>query len=301
MCLMMLCTTSNCFAGLHDYPTIAVMPYANRAAVSSQIQLSDAGLVSEFVIEELLDTGRFDVVEREEIAAVAREQKLSLTGLFDASTAVQMGGLVGAKYLVIGSVTGLSTKTSGLSYNNSSLGKVAGTQNTVIANVTARIIDVETGRIVLAAHGTGESASANAEFVLRKTWVEETDDNTRSMGYDYSNTDMEALMMNDDSMVMNEDYGAGTSETGGFAEYGTVTDSSNYDYDAYTTASHNYGCGANSSNKVPHSVIHKIVIGSTEFSQVQVRNSLYKAVIDLVSGPYGIMAKMDGKAKKAKI
>lgn len=190
MCFMMLCATSNCWAGLHDYPTVAVMPYANRAAVSSQIQLSDAGLVSEFVIEELLDTGRFDVVEREQLTAIAKEQKLSLTGLFDTSTAVQMGGLVGAKYLVIGSVTGLSTKTSGLSYENSSLGKIGGQQNTVIANVTARIVDVETGRIVLAAHGTGESASANAEFVLRKTWVEEVDDNTSSMGDDYSNVDM---------------------------------------------------------------------------------------------------------------
>ena len=43
-------------------------------------------------------------------------------------------------------------------------------------------------------------------------------------------------------------------------------------------------------------VTHTVRIGTVDYSQVQVRNALYKAVDDLVFNPtYGIIAKMDGK------
>ena len=46
----------------------------------------------------------------------------------------------------------------------------------------------------------------------------------------------------------------------------------------------------------------KIVIGTQAFSQVQVRNALYKAVGDLIYNKnYGIIAKMNGKAKRRKV
>ena len=48
-------------------------------------------------------------------------------------------------------------------------------------------------------------------------------------------------------------------------------------------------------------VSHTIKIGAYQFSQVQVRNALYKAVNDLVNGKYGLLAKLDGTAKKRKV
>lgn len=311
LCLLLLCMGSVCWAGLKDNPTIAVLPYANKAAVSSQISLSDAGLVSEFVIEELLETGRFDVVERDQIAAVAKEQKMALTGLVDANTAVQMGGLLGAKYFVIGSVTGLSLKRSEASYENSSVGKVGGNKITVIANVTARIVDVATGRIVLAAHGTGESSSGNAEFILKKTWTEDIGTTNTISGVS--------------STISNDGVISGTaSSIDGML--GTVTDSSgitstnNIEGVISSVSSENVSSISDGSissisdssvsgsssvvssgNTVTRSTTHRVVIGSTEVSQVQVRNSLYKAVVNLVNGSHGILAKIDGRAKKAKV
>jgi len=232
-----------CLAGLHDYPNIAVLPYANKAAVSQEISLADASMVSEFVIEQLVDSGRFSVIEREQMLAIMQEMNLSNTGMVSPMSMVQIGNLSGAQYMLVGSITGLSTKVSGAEYQNSVAGGVGGNKNTVIANVTARIFEVETGRIVLAASGTGASSSSNVEFKLNKTKTT-------------------------------------TTET-----TGSTADGEEFIQEGQDVST----------------VTHTIKIGSYQFSQVQVRNALYKAVNDLVNGKYGLIAKLDGNAKKRKV
>ena len=219
---------------LHDYPNVAVLPYANKAAVSSELTMGDATVVSEFVIEQLVDSNRFNMIEREEIEAIVKEHQFNMTGLVDLSTAVQLGKLAGAQFLIKGSVVGLSTKISGVNASAPQAG--AGfNKYTVIANVTLRFIDVETGRIVLAASGTGESARTNTEFELKL------------MGKEEYNSTLE---------------GSGNS-------------------------------GNNS---------YKVTIGGQDFSQVQVRNALYKAVYDVIYNKnFGVLAKMDGKSKLRKV
>ena len=121
-------------ASLYDYPNVAVLPYANRAAVSSELSLADASLVSEFVIEKLLDSSRFNVVERDVMMEIMQEHSFSMSGMVDPSTAPKIGKLLGVNFFVVGSVTGLSTKVSGVGYNSEAAG--AGfNKNTVIAKV----------------------------------------------------------------------------------------------------------------------------------------------------------------------
>ena len=247
LCLLSLVVgifmNSHCFAGLNDYPNIAVLPYANKAAVSQEISLADASMVSEFVIEQLVDSGRFNVIEREQMLAIMQEMNLSQTGVVSPMSMVQIGNLSGAKYMLVGSVTGLSTKVTGGSYENSVAGGAGVNKNSVIANVTARIFEVETGRIVLAASGTGASSSSNVEFKLHKTKTT-------------------------------------TTETTGSTSDGEEFIQEGQDISTFS---------------------HTIKIGAYQFSQVQVRNALYKAVNDLVNGKYGLLAKLDGTAKKRKV
>ena len=63
---------------LHDYPNVAVLPYANKAAVSSELTMGDATVVSEFVIEQLVDSNRFNMIEREEIEAIVKEHQFNM-------------------------------------------------------------------------------------------------------------------------------------------------------------------------------------------------------------------------------
>ena len=254
-------------------PNIAVLPYAQRASVSKELSLEDAAYVSEFLVEQLLDANRFNVIERTQLLAITEEHKLNMSGLVDPSTAAEVGRLAGVKYLVMGSVTGLSTKKSGASYENRSAGSIGGKMNTVIANVTARFIDVETGQIILAASGTGESASTYTEFAL-KSEIEETESTTEE-GYYADVTDTSAEYSEADAGESGEYYSDGN--------VGVV--------------------GNTTTNSRKRTVVeHKITIGTTEFSQVQVRNALYKAVDDLVFNKnFGILAKLDGKAKHRKV
>lgn len=60
--------------------------------------------VSDQVVTELLRTGRYDLIERSQIARVLGEQELALAGL-SASRAAEVGAMLGADGVVIGTVT----------------------------------------------------------------------------------------------------------------------------------------------------------------------------------------------------
>lgn len=155
-------------ASLQDYPTIAVLPYVNKAAVSKGLSVKDASIISDIVIEKLVDSERFTVVERERTKEVLNEIAFQLGGVVNENTVTMIGNQLGASYLIAGSITGLSTKKSGISYDHSEKGGAGFNKLTVVANVTMRFIDVETGQIVMVASGTGESARTNAEFTLKR-------------------------------------------------------------------------------------------------------------------------------------
>lgn len=167
--LMGILFSQTCYAGLNDYPNIAIIPFGNHASVNTtmssvagEISLTDAAVASDYVLEALVDSDRFSVLEREQMMAIMSEHHLNLTGMVDQSTAVQIAKLTGVKYLVYGSVTGCSLKTGSIGYD-----KFGAKKYTVIANVVGRFIDVETGRIVLTARGKGESSSTNMEYTLK--------------------------------------------------------------------------------------------------------------------------------------
>lgn len=145
-------------------PTIAVLNFENRSSVSSDSPFEvneEMNAVSEYIMEGIVDTGRFDVVERVALDKVVNEMAMGTTGIVDPQTAAKVGRLVGAKYLVYGSITNISVKPSMIGYygyGHNGIG--VGTKiNTVTANVVGRVIDVETGRIVFAMTGKGSSTS----------------------------------------------------------------------------------------------------------------------------------------------
>lgn len=245
-CTVIFLVPNICQADLSDNPTIAVLPFVNKATLSKGLSFQDASITSEFMIEKLSDTQKFyNIIERENMTAIINEHTFNTSIMIDPMSAVQIGKILGAQYLVAGSITGLSTKTSELGYENSEAGSAGGEKNTVIANVSARIIEVETGRIVLAASGTGKSASTHMEFSLKKKIEGEEE----------------------------------------------VTLSENEE-----------GIEEVSENVTTSFLTHKIKIGSKEFSQVQVRNALYKAVDDLIFNKnFGMLAKMNGSTKRRKV
>lgn len=143
-------------------PVVAVIPFEVKATVPRDITLEDASIVSDYVYDALVNSDAFDVVEREHLEQVLREQVLGHSGPVDERTAADFGRLVGAQYIICGSLTGLSTRRSA--------GEVAGlgvTQSKVYAHVSARCIEVETGRVWLAGRGDGRATNTRMNAPLR--------------------------------------------------------------------------------------------------------------------------------------
>ncbi len=138
-----------CSAGLMDYPRVALFPIANQAANTSiHVGEGETTNIRTMVDTDLRSFGGFDMLERPDIDKVLREQEFSHSAVVDPSSAARLGKILGAQYIVLGTITGIS--------------KNPDTRET-IAHLTLRMLEVETARIALAGMGKGKSRAGTIE------------------------------------------------------------------------------------------------------------------------------------------
>lgn len=154
-------------ANIKDFPTVAVMDFGNKAITSRGLRGHDMTMATEYAIYQLSNSGWFDLIDYEQLSTLAKMQNINNSGFIDPSTAVPLGRIAGAKFIVVGYVTGLTTKENlvGVNAYNVRAGNAA---HVVNANVSVRIVDVETGRIVAAGIGKGSSTSTITEVGFTK-------------------------------------------------------------------------------------------------------------------------------------
>ena len=116
-------------------PTIAVLPFDSRGARAQDENLGKS--IAELLSVELATQGDFELVERAELDKILTELHLSATGLVDKETQLKLGQLTGAKILITGSVFR------------------SGDNNYVVA----KLIGVETGKVLPAAANGGSAAT----------------------------------------------------------------------------------------------------------------------------------------------
>jgi TolB-like protein len=61
-------------------------------------------IVAEWLITSLVNTGRFEVVERSQLKKILNEQQLGMTGMINQETVAKMGELLGVKVIISGAV-----------------------------------------------------------------------------------------------------------------------------------------------------------------------------------------------------
>ena len=136
---------------LEAAPRVAVVPFDNQSARQNTPNVENILEAARSNVEiEIVQTGRFDPLDRTQLQKLLDEIKFNQTALVDPSTAAQYGKMVGAQYLVLGTVTGFTKKG-----------------NDMIAHLTLRMIEVETARIFLAGRGSGKS-KGDIETALEK-------------------------------------------------------------------------------------------------------------------------------------
>jgi len=124
-CLMFLATGTGYAA---EKKTIAILDFES---IGSEEYLGKA--VAEIIRTELVETRKFRVVERAQIKKALSEQELQTSGAIDDESAVQIGKLLGADLIIVGSVVKIGT-----SYT-----------------INSRLIDVQTGEVQLGRNVTG--------------------------------------------------------------------------------------------------------------------------------------------------
>ncbi len=144
-----------------EQPTVAVFDFELGTTPSTQVTVTDdagtssseveqtaqTSLLTNKIVTELTQSGAVSVVERKKMGQIMEEAQLTQQDLAEASTAAELGKLLGAEYMVFGSVDALrpSVSIEELAYD-------AGEQKvmSLTASATARLVETETGEIVAA-------------------------------------------------------------------------------------------------------------------------------------------------------
>lgn len=140
-------------AAAQDKPTIAVLDLQDGGSIGPDAQdLSRLGVgIAMMLTTEMSRNDRVTMVERDQIQELVAEHRLNLSGMVDASTAAEVGRLLGAKYMLFGAYTDVFSNL----------------------RIDVRVVEVETGRILRAQEQTSErenlfrSVSRLAEALFR--------------------------------------------------------------------------------------------------------------------------------------
>ena len=157
-------------------PKVAFNPRADFSSVKRVAVLSFAGtkgdLAADLMTQSLIEHGA-DVIERQHLDAVMKEQSLTASSAFDPATAKQLGKLLGVDALFVGTVAESTPQSSYIvsqsqnprnttitqvsGGNVYSEGSVMGMPNSQLLSTTAnvslvsRMVDVQTGAILWSA------------------------------------------------------------------------------------------------------------------------------------------------------
>lgn len=134
--------------------------------------------LTEMMVTELVNSGRFIVVERQEIADVLAEQDLQYSGAVNPETAVQAGRVVGAQYFIRPVITTFSYGEKGRGGDAAITVpadvpvagriRIGGGKKTVQARlvIDSRIYDVETSQVTSAVVGEGSIERSSSQVGL---------------------------------------------------------------------------------------------------------------------------------------
>jgi curli biogenesis system outer membrane secretion channel CsgG len=146
-------------AAAGDKPRIAVLEFKNKAD-NQWWWHGGAEAAQDVFVTELVKSGKFRVMEREQLAAIMQEKNLALSGDIDPKTAMKIGKMLGVNYLLAGAVTEYGQE--GSSAHAPSVGRLPGFsagKKTFVAAMNARLIEVNTGEIVWADEARGEDSN----------------------------------------------------------------------------------------------------------------------------------------------
>ncbi|MEJ5165703.1 MAG: CsgG/HfaB family protein [Thermoanaerobaculia bacterium] len=149
---------------LISQPRVVVLEFVNKSLAGHHYWWDDrvGAAAQDMLITELVKSKQFRVIERERLDAIMKEKGLVLSGDIDPSTAMKIGKLLGAEYLIAGSVTefGKTEKEA-----RGAWGIGFGAKKTeFVSALDARLFSVNTGEILWADSASEKESNFNLEI-----------------------------------------------------------------------------------------------------------------------------------------
>ncbi len=122
--------------------------------------------IADLIVEKLVQSGRYSVIERKALDKVMAEQNFSNSDRADDRTGAKLARILGVDAIIMGSITqfGRDDKSSGIGGGAVSrvtdrfgIGGIRRTSAKAVVGISARMVQTDTAEIVLAAKGLGES------------------------------------------------------------------------------------------------------------------------------------------------
>ncbi|MCB0296772.1 MAG: hypothetical protein KDI38_03990 [Calditrichaeota bacterium] len=139
---------------------VAVVDFEDRARYGHNIGRG----IADMLVTSLVKSGKFSVIEREQLDAVLAEQGLGLSGAVTPQSAAQVGKLLGVELIVTGSVSEFGEKKSSIGGSIPGIGGKLSSRK-ARSVVDLRLVNTTTGEIVMAETAEGESSSKSLDRV----------------------------------------------------------------------------------------------------------------------------------------
>jgi curli biogenesis system outer membrane secretion channel CsgG len=133
-----------------DKPRMAVLGFQNNSMFSWWGDNLGLAATDELVTQ-LVGSGAFTVIERQQVDAILAEQHFGLSGAVDASTAAEIGKILGVQALLLGSITQFS-----LDRKSGGIGPLRASYTEAESVIDARLVNTTTAEIMLVAEGDGK-------------------------------------------------------------------------------------------------------------------------------------------------
>jgi len=152
-----------------DKKRVAVMDfdYGTVRTYVAQIFGSDQDVgkgIADMLVDRLVNGGKYSVIERKALDKLIAEQNFSNSDRADPSSAAKIGKLLGVDAIIVGSITqfGRDDKSKGaggfgIGGGKFGIGNIGTKEGKAVVQITARLVNVETGEILASVQGKGES------------------------------------------------------------------------------------------------------------------------------------------------
>ncbi|MCC6363645.1 MAG: curli production assembly protein CsgG [Bryobacterales bacterium] len=150
-----------------DYSTVSNYVYS---IFNTNVDIGKG--VADLMVDQLVADGAYQVYERKAMEKILAEQNFSNSDRANPTSAARIGQLIGVDAIIMGSITqfGRDDKKTEIGaigrvtgrYGISGIGKK---ESKAVVGISARIVNVDTGEVVVTASGNGESSRSGTALL----------------------------------------------------------------------------------------------------------------------------------------